>query len=474
MLKRNASQLTVALAVFDGACVLAAGLFAAHFTMPEEGVKTLRDHFFEHRFYVFSFMAVWLLAAGDQQLFASQRIDSLPAQLFGIFKALVISMCVTATLTFFVSRQGIDRAFFTAFGAATVALLLAFRLTLRLFLWTIRRQGYNFRQVLVIGGNARAKHLADVAITHGRYGFQFVGILDDDPERAEFLKEYGVPYLGPLSDLENVLLGRVIDEVYICLPVRKYYESIQSAAHLCEGVGVPVRFIADLFPLRVATSRVHQLEDIPVLSLSAIPEAFTQLMFKRVMDMAVSFLFLAAVAWWLFPIMTLLIKLDSPGPVFFIQERVGLNGRRFGMIKFRTMVPNAEALKAELAAQNEADGPVFKMKRDPRMTRVGRWLRKFSIDEIPQIINVFIGDMSLVGPRPPVPAEVAKYTWDQRRRLSVRPGITGLQQVSGRSDLVFKDWVEIDLAYIDNWSLMEDFRILFRTFQVVVFAKGAA
>ena len=442
--------------------------------MPEEGVKTLRDHFFEHRFYFFSFLVVWFLAAGDQQLFASQRIDSLAAQLFGIFKALVIALCVTATLTFFVSRQGIDRAFFAYFGSAAVVLLVAFRLTLRLFLWTIRRRGYNFRQVLVIGGNPRAKHLADVAITHGRYGFQFVGLLDDDPERADFLKEYGVAYLGPLTELEHVLLGRVIDEVYICLPVRKYYESIQSAAHLCEGVGVPVRFIADLFPLRVATSRVHQLEDIPVLSLSAIPEAFTQLMFKRVIDMAVSFLFLAAVAWWLFPIMAMLIKLDSPGPVFFIQERVGLNGRRFGMIKFRTMVPNAEALKAELAAHNEADGPVFKMKRDPRMTRVGRWLRKFSIDEIPQIVNVFIGDMSLVGPRPPVPAEVEKYTWDQRRRLSVRPGITGLQQVSGRSDLVFKDWVEIDLAYIDNWSLMEDFRILFRTFQVVVFAKGAA
>jgi lipopolysaccharide/colanic/teichoic acid biosynthesis glycosyltransferase len=144
------------------------------------------------------------------------------------------------------------------------------------------------------------------------------------------------------------------------------------------------------------------------------------------------------------------------------------------MIKFRSMVADAEALKDTLAALNEADGPVFKMTRDPRVTRVGRWLRKFSIDEMPQIVNVFIGDMSLVGPRPPVPREVAEYTWDQRRRLSVRPGLTGLQQVSGRSSLDFSDWVEIDLAYIDNWSLAEDFRILFRTFQVVVLAKGAA
>jgi lipopolysaccharide/colanic/teichoic acid biosynthesis glycosyltransferase len=195
---------------------------------------------------------------------------------------------------------------------------------------------------------------------------------------------------------------------------------------------------------------------------------------KRALDMAVSGLFLVTVAWWLFAFVALIIKLDSKGPVFFLQDRVGLNQRRFKCIKFRSMVVNAEELKAQLAEHNEADGPVFKMRRDPRMTRVGRWIRKFSIDEMPQIVNVFVGDMSLVGPRPPVPSEVENYTWDQRRRLSVRPGITGLQQVSGRSDVDFNDWVELDLAYIDNWSLMEDIRILFRTFQVVLQAKGAA
>jgi len=274
--------------------------------------------------------------------------------------------------------------------------------------------------------------------------------------------------------MEKVLTHQVIDEIYICLPVRKYYSEITSVAHLCEGIGVPVRMIADLFPLRVATRQIHQLEDIPLLSLSTIPEAFTQLALKRAIDMVVSGLFLLTVAWWFFPLIAVLIKLDSRGPVFFRQDRVGLNKRRFKCIKFRSMVVNAEELKATLMDLNEADGPVFKIRRDPRMTRVGRWIRKFSIDEMPQIINVFLGDMSLVGPRPPVPAEVEKYTWDQRRRLSVRPGITGLQQVSGRSDVDFSDWVELDLAYIDNWSLMEDIRILFRTFQVVLHTKGAA
>jgi lipopolysaccharide/colanic/teichoic acid biosynthesis glycosyltransferase len=188
----------------------------------------------------------------------------------------------------------------------------------------------------------------------------------------------------------------------------------------------------------------------------------------------VSTAFLVFIASWFFPLVALAIKLESKGPVFFTQERVGQNQRRFRIIKFRSMVVDAEELRETLVDQNEADGPVFKIRKDPRITWVGRWLRKLSIDELPQFINVFLGQMSVVGPRPPIPSEVDKYSWDQRRRLSVRPGVTGLQQVSGRSDVTFDQWVELDLAYIDNWSLSEDLRILFRTVRVVVLAKGAA
>jgi exopolysaccharide biosynthesis polyprenyl glycosylphosphotransferase len=458
----------------DGLCVVAAGIIASHFTMPLGEPTALYDRFMDHRMYFLAFIVVWFLAAGDQRLFVSHRSDSLLAQMLIILKALFISVAVTSVLMLFISRVGVDRMFLLYFAGAVTVIILVFRMSLRLFLWGIRRRGYNFRQILIIGANPRAEHLVDVIETHGRYGYHLVGLLDDEPERIKYLEKHQIPYLGPVRELESVLLGQVIDEVYICLPVRKYYTEITSVAHLCEGVGVPVRMIADLIPLRVATRQIHQLEDIPVLSLSTIPEAFAQLALKRALDMAVSGLFLVTVAWWLFAFVALIIKLDSKGPVFFLQDRVGLNQRRFKCIKFRSMVVNAEELKAQLAEHNEADGPVFKMRRDPRMTRVGRWIRKFSIDEMPQIVNVFVGDMSLVGPRPPVPSEVENYTWDQRRRLSVRPGITGLQQVSGRSDVDFNDWVELDLAYIDNWSLMEDIRILFRTFQVVLQAKGAA
>ncbi|MCC6490536.1 MAG: sugar transferase [Candidatus Hydrogenedentes bacterium] len=474
ILKRHAGFLTLTLVAFDSGCALVAALIASHMVMPADGSRTLVQTLLDHRLYVLGFMVVWYLAAGDQRLFVSHRGDSLVSQLVSIIKALAVSLAVTAVLILFLSRHAVDRQFLLYFGGASAVLILGFRTILRLFLWSIRRRGYNFRQLLIIGGNPRSAHLVEVIASHGQYGYHLAGLLDDDPERAKHLEKYKIPYLGPVKELENVLLSHVIDEVYVCLPVRKYYSEITSVAHLCEGVGVSVRMFADLFPLRVATRQIYQLEDIPLLSLSTIPEAFAQLALKRAIDMAVSGLFLLAVAWWLFPIIALIIKLDSKGPVFFLQDRVGLNQRRFKCIKFRSMVVNAEELKAQLAALNEADGPVFKMRRDPRMTRVGRWIRKFSIDEMPQIVNVFLGDMSLVGPRPPVPAEVEKYTWDQRRRLSVRPGITGLQQVSGRSDVDFDDWVELDLAYIDNWSLMEDIRILFRTFQVVLQAKGAA
>jgi len=377
-LKRNAGFMTMTLVACDLACIVAGSLTASWILAADK----YQEHFLDHRYYLGLFTLVWLLWASDQRLFGSQRGESLQAQLYVLGKTLLISLGVTLILMLFFFRQGIDREYYGIFGGATIVYVLFFRTTMRLFLWSIRRRGYNFRQILLIGANPRASHLVEVMIGHGQYGYQLIGLLDDEPDRIKYLKEFGVPYLGGVQELERILLEQVVDEVYICLPVRKYYTTINSAAHLCEGVGVSVRMIADLFPLRVATSRVHQIEDIPLLSLSAIPEAHAQLIMKRAVDTAVALTFILTIALWLFPIIGLLIKLESKGPVFFLQDRVGLNGRRFKCIKFRSMVVNAEELKAKLADHNEADGPVFKMKHDPRMTRVGKWIRKFSIDEL--------------------------------------------------------------------------------------------
>ncbi|MCP4643131.1 MAG: sugar transferase [bacterium] len=474
MLRKFSGAFTITLAALDGCCVVAACVIASLLTLPADGSLSLLAQFRDHFAYVAVFVVVWCGAATDQRLFHSRRGDSLYDQLYGVAKAVLVSLIFTGFLIGFFRRQGLERDFIGYFGVSTLMLILGFRMALRLGLWALRRHGYNLRQILIIGANERAHHLVDVMVGHERYGYELCGLLDDEPERAAVLEEFNIPYLGDLRAIEKTLLGRVIDEVYICLPVRRFYEEIHSMAHLCEGIGVPVRLIADLFPVKLATSRVHQLEDIPLLSLSAIPESQFPLMAKRVVDLAISGAFLLLVGSWLFPLVALLIKLDSKGPVFFKQERVGLNQRRFNIVKFRSMVTDAEQLRQDLTKENEADGPVFKIRNDPRMTRVGRWIRKFSIDEMPQFLNVFMGHMSLVGPRPPLPKEVEEYTWDQRRRLSVRPGITGLQQVSGRSDIPFEQWVELDLAYIDNWSLGEDFRIMLRTFQVVLLARGAA
>jgi len=300
-----------------------------------------------------------------------------------------------------------------------------------------------------------------------------LGVVEDDAQRVETLRGYNLPHLGAFRELEHLLTEQVIDEGHVCLPVRSSYELIQSIAHLCVGVGVPVRLVADLFPLRLATSRAFRMGQIPMLSLSTVPESAGQLAIKRLLDIAVSLSLLMGLSPF-FLLIAVLIKLETRGPVFFLQERVGVNQRRFKIYKFRSMVADAEDQRKRLDALNEADGPVFKIRNDPRITRVGRFIRKYSIDELPQLINVLNGEMSLVGPRPPIPAEVEQYTWDQRRRLSVKPGMTGLWQVSGRSDLSFKEWVELDLQYIDSWSIWEDFMILLKTFRVVIEGRGAA
>ncbi len=209
-----------------------------------------------------------------------------------------------------------------------------------------------------------------------------------------------------------------------------------------------------------------------MLTLSSTPNNLLPLLFKRGLDIIVASIALLLFAPF-FIIISLLIKLTSEGPVFFIQERCGLNGRRFPMLKFRTMVQDAEVLKANLAGMNEVSGPVFKMKNDPRVTWIGKLLRKSSLDEFPQFLNVLKGEMSVVGPRPPVPSEVKNYDSWQRRRLSMRPGITCVWQISGRSNIGFEEWMRLDLKYIDNWSFWLDLKIIAKTIPIVLLCKGA-
>jgi len=280
----------------------------------------------------------------------------------------------------------------------------------------------------------------------------------------------GLPYLGPVAALEEVLHSRVVDEVAVCLPLSAL-DKLRWVIEVCEAEGKQVRVPVDFWPMRLFRGRLMEFEGTPLLTLSCGPDKEAALLAKRLFDVGFSALVLALASPLLF-LIAVLIKLDSPGPVFFVQERVGLHGRRFKLYKFRTMVKDAEKMLPALLSANEADGPAFKLKNDPRVTRVGRILRRTSLDELPQFINVLKGDMSVVGPRPPLPHEVEQYDRAWRRRLSVKPGITCIWQATARNHASFEEWVKMDLEYIDNWSLWLDLKLVARTALAVLGMTG--
>jgi exopolysaccharide biosynthesis polyprenyl glycosylphosphotransferase len=276
-----------------------------------------------------------------------------------------------------------------------------------------------------------------------------------------------------VEQLNSVIANQPIDEVLVALPMDRYGPLVETIVHECEEQGIIVRLRTGMSRLQIARSYVDELEGVPVMTFQSGPPDSWQLIMKRVIDILGSIALLVVLAP-LFALVMLLICLESQGSIFFAQERIGLNKRRFRMWKFRTMVHGADRLQHTLEDLNEADGPVFKIKKDPRITRVGKILRRFSIDELPQLINVVMGDMSLVGPRPLPVRDVNRIDirW-QKRRFSIKPGITCLWQVSGRSDIAFNDWVRLDLDYIDRWSLGLDLLILLKTIPAVFKGPGA-
>jgi exopolysaccharide biosynthesis polyprenyl glycosylphosphotransferase len=276
-----------------------------------------------------------------------------------------------------------------------------------------------------------------------------------------------------IAELESVIAQEPVDEVFITLPREKYGRMIDAIVHLCEEQGIIVRVQTEPFDLKIARWQVDELGGVPIVTIRSGPPDSWQLLAKRFLDLCGSAVLLIALAP-LLAVVALLIKLDSPGPVLFTQQRVGLNRRRFTLFKFRTMAAGADKQQAILERLNEAQGPVFKIKDDPRITRIGRFLRRYSIDESPQLWNVLKGEMSLVGPRPLPVRDIERIdTQWHKRRLSMKPGVTCLWQVNGRSDVSFDHWVRMDLEYIDKWSLGLDMKILLKTLPAVMKGTGA-
>ena len=326
----------------------------------------------------------------------------------------------------------------------------------------------HYRNIVIIGTPDKARKMGALISHYSDWGLRILGYVHVNGSPNVKAEE---DVLGSVSDLPDIIEKNVVDEI-IFSGDRPSLDLLDKVLELCNEQGIRIRVAADFFPTKVTKLSMEFLESVPVITFSSAPEHAPSLLAKRILDIMISATLLVVLLPFLI-LVGVLVKLTSKGPVIYRQIRCGLYGRKFCLYKIRSMHDGAEDVLWEIKHLNEMDGPVFKMRNDPRVTHLGRFLRKSSIDEWPQFWNVLKGDMSLVGPRAPLPEEVKEYTRWQRRRLSVKPGITCLWQVSGRNEIDFHEWMKLDLHYIDNWSLLLDFKILLRTFPVVLFGKGA-
>jgi exopolysaccharide biosynthesis polyprenyl glycosylphosphotransferase len=413
---------------------------------------------------------VWLFFLDANGLYYSYRTVRGRDLAVGIAKSIAQGTVVLGTAIYLLHAE-VARFLLVSFAVTSFVALLGGRLLVHASLTRVRQRGWNYNSILVLGTGRSARELVRGLRRNAHWGIRVFGYLTTDPaEKGQRIE--GCEVLATIEDFESILARTAIDEVAIALPEISA-DALAELIAICEREGIKARVIADLY--RSAESRVvvEELDGLPIVTFAVGPGVGWQMVCKEVLD-RVGALVLLLLALPLMAVVAAAIRLDSSGPVLFVQERVGLRKRKFRLYKFRTMVRDAEALRAQLTARNELPLPVFKIRDDPRVTRVGRWLRRFSIDELPQLWNVLVGEMSFIGPRPPLCEEVAQYEDWQRRRLSMKPGISGLWQVAGRGRVLeFSDWVKLDLEYIDNWSLALDLRILLWTVPAVIFGKGA-
>ncbi|MEA2600794.1 MAG: hypothetical protein QOF89_1786 [Acidobacteriota bacterium] len=487
MLKERARILAVGIFLLDLTLVSAAFLCA--FLMRNSVMPRVAPHAFPSPLYPLSSylpllplaLLIWgtlLLSSGR---YRSHRTVPLLDEAWAVLRVCA-SGAILFTLILFVGRldekmlgaDRVSRFWVLLFGIFACLFLLSEKVALRLTSRYVRSHGLNYRTVLIVGITPTAVKIAESIHGHRFWGFRILGFIDNggagEAPAAAAIGPY--PVLGRVEDIPRIVESNVVDDVIFAV-TRRDLDRMEDLFLSLEEQGIRTRFAMDLFPHTRARVELEELDGMPLLSFATTPTSQLQLMAKRALDVVLASLVLVLglpVAGFI----ALAIKLTSGGQVLFRQTRCGLNGRFFTIYKFRTMVEDAEDRRRDLLHLNEMDGPVFKLRSDPRVTAFGRFLRRFSLDELPQLWNVLRGDMSLVGPRPPIPEEVAKYQRWQRRRLSMKPGLTCLWQISGRNDLDFDRWMQLDLEYIDSWSPMLDLKILLRTIPVVLSGKGAS
>ena len=420
------------------------------------------------------FLLAWHFVLSAFGLYASRRRSRRYSEVFDVVKATSAgTLIILAGSAVFQVQMGTPR-FLIAFWAISTTATVASRLGLRMVLAWIRKQGRNLRDVLIVGTNQRAVQFARKLVNHPETGYRVIGFVDEKWQGMGGFHDSEFALTCGFAGVPQFLRSSVVDEVVMALPMRsRYFEASQIAAY-CEEQGITVRQLSNMFNLKLARASMEDWEGDSVITHRTGQINGWPVLLKRAVDLLGSAALLITISPALL-VTAILIKLTSRGPVLFKQNRLGLNKRQFNIYKFRTMVADAEKRMHEVEHLNEVSGPVFKIKNDPRITPLGRFLRKTSIDELPQLFNVCKGDMSLVGPRPLPVRDYEGFSEDwQRRRFSVKPGITCLWQVAGRSSIAFEQWMELDLQYIDKWSLWLDFKILLLTIPAVLRGSGAA
>ncbi|HXK61416.1 MAG TPA: sugar transferase, partial [Acidobacteriota bacterium] len=425
--------------------------------------------FSDYLVFFLAFLPVWVLLLTMTQRYP-QLLEASLGQQFLRVAQFVLAAAIAAGFLSYVLKLVISRP------VLLTLLLLSglFQCLIRLFFhWLLRSRtlsDHNRINVLIIGASGRAETMARLLGKLKTWGYRvegYVSIRPDEPQLPQ------LEHLGTLDDLPKILQEREgVDEVVFVGSDVRDLQDFEDLITFCEDLGVRTRLALDFFPTTISRVSLDFLENVPFLTFSTVPDHDLSLIAKRVVDFVVALTTLVVLS----PLLALIaaaVKFTSPGPVFYRQTRCGLYGRRFTLVKFRTMIDGAEDKLWEIRHLNEMNGPVFKMRNDPRVTSLGHFLRRSSLDELPQLWNVLKGEMSIVGPRAPLPEEVKYYATKQKRRLSVKPGMTCLWQVSGRNDIDFHRWMEMDLEYIDNWSFWLDIVIMLKTIPAVFSGRGA-
>lgn len=468
MLKQQAKLFNRIAAVTDISTVVAAFVMAYHARRLAGGLSELRDYLWILLFVI----PTWYFLMAHFGLYASLRTRPLGQILASVTKVNAIGGIVISSIIYFTEPHGLSRGLIGSFLIFSFFLLALDKIALKLCLAYIRRQGYNTRNILIVGTDDKICGFCELIGQHDDWGLKIIGVLEFADE-AEIGAVAAPNVLGQLGDLVAVCKENTVDEVVFCVS-KQTLPDMEDYLRELEEMGITVRMVLDFYDAprsRTELSLFH--DEVPVLTFYSKAFDADQLFLKRCLDIIGAVVGLLATAV-LFPFIAIAIKINSKGPLFFGQQRVGESGRTFKCWKFRSMYLDAEARKNELMHLNEMNGAIFKIKEDPRITRVGKFIRKTSLDELPQFWNVMRGEMSLVGTRPPTPDEVANYQNWHRKRICIKPGITGLWQVSGRNQIQdFDEVVRLDLEYIDRWTLWLDIKILLKTFWVVFARSGS-